>query len=317
LLGKNLENSKSRIGILKAWWGPRVAEGLAAKDTLAYWSHRQSQKPRGHGGAAVDRELSTLRSALTWAVNSGRLTRHPLPGPLPKFRPAAIRHCREVAPVNADELHQLARFFFELPGLAVLGWQILLEALTGCRTSEVLRLRWDAPPHGPGAVEGDWLWLERSKRGVNPYAMITPALREALRALAAWRDREHPGHLFYLPSPKLAGKPVGADCLTHELPIASQTLFGRRITPHGLRSFYVTARRSQGVSDAQIAAEIGDATGAAIISSTYGAIPPNWAGSTKRLGWLPSKGGPAWEVLKLGRRPRNVIRLKTSPISGL
>ena len=37
-------------------------------------------------------------------------------------------------------------------------------------------------------------------------------------------------------------------------------------------------RRSQGASDGQIAAEIGDTTGAAIIASTYGAIPPNWRG---------------------------------------
>ena len=35
---------------------------------------------------------------------------------------------------------------------------------------------------------------------------------------------------------------------------------------------------SRGIPDGQIAAEIGDRTGASIIASTYGEIPPNWKG---------------------------------------
>jgi hypothetical protein len=63
-----------------------------------------------------------------------------------------------------------------------------------------------------------------------------------------------------------------------------------------MRAYYVTARRSQGISDAQIAAEIGDSTGASIISSTYGAVPPNWRGGGK-IGWLPANGPAAWDAL--------------------
>ena len=63
------------------------------------------------------------------------------------------------------------------------------------------------------------------------------------------------------------------------------------------------------ISDAQIAAEIGDASGASIIASTYGAVPPNWKGSTQKLTWTPTKGAPAWEVLKLGKAPKNIVRL--------
>jgi hypothetical protein len=60
-----------------------------------------------------------------------------------------------------------------------------------------------------------------------------------------------------------------------------------------MRSFFVTVRRSQGIADGQIAAEIGDSSGAAIIASTYGSIPPNWQGGTV-LTWLPENSPPAW-----------------------
>jgi lipoyl-dependent peroxiredoxin len=66
--------------------------------------------------------------------------------------------------------------------------------------------------------------------------------------------------------------------LAHALAKAGPLVLGRRITSHGMRSFYVTVRRSQGISDGQIAAEIGDRTGPSIIASTYGSIPPDWQG---------------------------------------
>jgi len=64
------------------------------------------------------------------------------------------------------------------------------------------------------------------------------------------------------------------------------------VTAHGLRSFYVTKRRSDGIADAQIAAEIGD-NNVEMISQTYGDRPPNWTGGQK-LSFLPSEGLPAW-----------------------
>jgi hypothetical protein len=47
------------------------------------------------------------------------------------------------------------------------------------------------------------------------------------------------------------------------------------VTSHGMRAYYVTVRRSQGIKDGQIAAEIGDKSGVALIVSTYGDLPPN------------------------------------------
>lgn len=46
-----------------------------------------------------------------------------------------------------------------------------------------------------------------------------------------------------------------------------------------------------------IAAEIGDKTGASIVSDTYGDLPPNWMDTKAgKLTWLPDKGKPAWEA---------------------
>jgi integrase len=47
------------------------------------------------------------------------------------------------------------------------------------------------------------------------------------------------------------------------------------VTPHGLRSYFVTQARQSGLSDAEIAALIGDKTGPAIIAHTYGDVRPD------------------------------------------
>ena len=47
------------------------------------------------------------------------------------------------------------------------------------------------------------------------------------------------------------------------------------VTPHGLRSYFVTQARQSGLSDAEIAMLIGDKTGPAIIALTYGDVRPD------------------------------------------
>ena len=60
--------------------------------------------------------------------------------------------------------------------------------------------------------------------------------------------------------------------------IASQRLAlglgSLHVTPHGLRSFFVTQAREAGFSDAEIAMMIGDKTGPAIIAHMYGDVRP-------------------------------------------
>lgn len=89
---------------------------------------------------------------------------------------------------------------FERPQTEVLGWQLLFEAFTGCRTSEILDLRMVAKDNStPGFIEGDWLWLKRRENGTNPFALIHPAPREAVHAHREWHSRRFPNHPMWIP----------------------------------------------------------------------------------------------------------------------
>lgn len=289
----------------------RDAEQIQVQpDCRRYRESRRDPKRPDRGGRAVDLELHTLSNVLRHAVSHGHLLTNPLATGRPKFAAKTIRHCRDTAPLHAEELHALAAHLFAQRRSEILGWQLLIEAMTGCRTSEVLRLRTDAQrPRDPGYVEGEWLWLHRAKNGVNPFALVHPALRACLDALHRWRLLRKISAPWYFPSPTRPGSPVAITSLTQALRTAGPLVVGRHLTSHGLRSYYVTVRRSQSISDAQIAAEIGDKSGAAIIVSTYGSIPPNWRGE-KEITWLPAPPTPpAWECFAI---PDNSIPLPTA-----
>jgi integrase len=298
--GTQLVQEQSRLSKLLPHFKTIHAHALKPRHCLEYWSKRRGEMPEGkHGGRAVDLELATLSTILHWAVIHGYLESNPLASGRPKFRGKTVRHCRDCMPVDANELHALAAHLFSERRSEVLGWQLLLEAMTGCRTIEVLRLRWDATGHRAGHIEGDWLWLDRAKGGVTPYVQIHPALRQLLDALRAWHERRRPKSPWFLPGLRNGGKdPVESCSLTHALKVIGPLIAKGHRTSHGLRAYYVTARRSQGIADAVIAAEIGDRTGASIIATTYGEVPPNWTGG-KQLGWLPD-GEPAWTRINYG-----------------
>lgn len=291
---KQLKQETSRVDKLVTYFVSFKISELRILDFTKYWEFRKGQMAKGrHGGRAVDLELVTLRNVFRWAVATQKIPSIPLAGvPVPRFRRKEISHARDRMPKNAAELHQIATHFFEDSGSAVLGWQVLMQAFTGARTSELRLLRWDAGPRQPGYVEGDWLWMQRSKGGVNPFALIHPALRECLAALRRWSLKHAKGNPYMLPSPRGKG-PVGELSLTAALRRAAPLLGIQATTSHGLRAYYVTVRRSQGISDAQIAAEIGDKTGAEIIIQVYGAVPPNWQG-LDGMTWLPD-GEAAWK----------------------
>jgi hypothetical protein len=60
--------------------------------------------------------------------------------------------------------------------------------------------------------------------------------------------------------------PGNPSALAHALERICRNYGLPHITPHGLRSFYVTKRRSDGASDIVIAGEIGDRTAMASVS---------------------------------------------------
>jgi integrase len=250
----------------------------------------------------VDLELCLMSNLFGWAVLHGKVEVNPFTV-RPKFRAKTIQHCREFMPQDAKELHALARVLMEDPRSEALGWQLLLEAMTGCRTNEILKLRWDAKNrYEAGFIEGDWLWLNRSKGGINPFVQIHPALKETLEAMRKWHQLRHPNSPWFFPGDK-EGQPLSPASLTCALRRIAPLISKAKRTSHGLRAYYVTVRRSMGISDAQIAAEIGDKSGAAIIVHTYGAIPPNWYGAVK-MDWMTDE--PAWKVIGI---PENITTL--------
>lgn len=313
-VGNTLETEKSNCARLLTFWKDRRADKIKKGDCAAYFEARLLTIRKGYsGGRAVDMELGTLCNVLGWAVDTGKLDAHPLTTRT-KFRDSKkVRHCRDCMPVDAAELHTLARNLFEDPRSEVLGWQLLLEAMTGCRTSEILALRWDAkeirPEVGePGLIKDGFLHLLRAKGGVNPKVEIHPDLADTLEALKQWRiAREMTASPWFIPSYRVPGQPVDPSALCHALKRIAPLLLGKGHprTSHGLRAYYVTARRSQRIPDAQIAAEIGDRTGAAIIASTYGGLPEIFQRKdAKPMGWAAKE--PAWTVLDL---PDNLLEV--------
>lgn len=299
---EQIADEQPRLESLLGYFGRMKAAEIRIAHLPSYRKWRVSKiKRKVSGERTVDLDTNTLSRVLSYGVSAGLLEFNYVRTGRPRFRKDAdVRHAREVAPPDADTLHRLADSLFAQPRSEVLGWQVLLGAFTGCRTSELLRLRLDAKAGEPGHVDADRLHLgRRSKGGVNPFAIVGPEFRDMLDAHGRWhrlKDRSP----FYLPG-KLAGQAVSENALGHALRRLCARLGLPPITPHGLRSFYVTKRRSDGASDVQIAGEIGDQT-STLMQTTYGARPDNWTGG-KPLSWLPSHGQPAWARWNAKKKP--------------
>ena len=296
-----VEKEMVRVTSLKEFFSRFSPNEIRMTHCLAYKAFRIRKVKRGSGERTVDMDLNTLSNILNYGVATGVLEFNFIRSGRPRFRKSKdVRHCRNSAPANGDELHKIALFFFSRARSSVLGWLTLFTAMTGCRISEMLRLRVDAKnPDQPGFISGNYLFLgRRSKNGINPYALITDELREALQYFQEWHKENYPDSPWFFPGrlreeQKAELQPVGTSALNHGLNDAAEALGLPHRTPHGLRSFYVTKRRSDGVMDVQIAAEIGDKT-VDLMHDTYGDRPPNWSGGEK-LSWLPNDGEPAWK----------------------
>jgi integrase len=263
---------------------------------------RAAQADRA-GTRAVDLDLNTLSNAFSWATRCEIVKSNPVADRPLYHSTSKVRHCRETMPHNSDELHKLAAVFFaRRKNSAVLGWQTLIEGLTGLRTCEALRLRTDAKPHEPGWIteDGKSLCVRRAKRqhSVNPFCTVTDGLRLALDAHAKWKLEHYPDSPWFFPSPDNPSNAAGPTALARALLRLDDKGCGHKVTSHGLRAFYVLVRRSQGATDACIAAELGHQTGGSTVERVYGGIPLNWLnGGGPNLSWLPT-GKPAWTMLE-------------------
>jgi integrase len=277
-----------RLPKLKEFFGRMSAQDLTWKTFTDYSRFRS--KPR-LPARSVDLELWTLQNAVEFARRNGLLTVNTVRD-RPRFAGRPLRNARDRMPGNAKVLHELAQELLENPRSQVLGWQMLIGALTGLRTSELLRLRMKAEPQKAGYIDSQALWLDRSKGGVNPWVVIHADLDACLRAHRRWHKLTCRKSPWWFPG-ETPARTVDKGALTHALHRLTAERQRPAVTPHGLRAYFVTVRRSQGISDAQIAAEIGDKTGASIVAEVYGAVPPNWQGFPG-LAWTPDKMPPAW-----------------------
>jgi integrase len=284
---------QSLEGCIKTHFGERDPNSVRLKDCGLYWKFRKENLKRGKGDRIVEIELTSLSNVLNYAVAAELIELNWIANNRPSFcDDSTIQHCRDVAPESGDELNRLAAEFFACPQSEVLGWQMLMEAMTGCRTNEILKFRMDAAnTNTAGYIEGNYIFVQRSKRGVNPFAMIHPDLAEVINAHHHWHRNRFPDSPWWFPGNGTVTA-VGVTALVHGLSRITRNLGLPHRTSHGMRSFYVTMRRSQGATDVQVAAEIGDKS-VDLIPRTYGNLPPNWTGR-KGLSWRPTEGDPAW-----------------------
>lgn len=268
----------------------------------AEWRRKFIRK--GHGGRTVDLDLVTLSNIQRYGVFSGLLEFNYVRADRPRYA-AKARHARVVMPESAEVIHRLAGEFLADVRSEVMGWLCFFSEFTGCRHSELRRLRLDAQNNRePGFIEwlsdlekrerGDgvqgYLYLQRSKGGLNPYARIGPEFAQMLRAFAHWHavrhgDQESPR--WYFPG-KMFGTVIGKESFGHALTKLCRDLKLPHVTPHGFRAYYATKRLRDGARTKDIAAEMGDQT-VSLIEDIYTQNPDG-----KKLWWTPPDGLAAW-----------------------
>ena len=210
------------------------------------------------GTRSVDLELTILANVFHLAVRRGILKSNPLTGRGRYSVASDIRHCREVAPTPAG----LKQIEYSLRarnehGVADI---VCFLAYSGLRIGEALPLEWQAIDWEQKVIN-----VKREKRGITPWVPILPEMEALLRAM----QKRTKSYLLFS-SPFDPNKMRDASAIRHRLTAACKGLGLHHVTPHGLRSYFVTQARESGLSDAEIAMLIGDRSGPIIIAQTYG-----------------------------------------------
>ncbi len=237
----------------------RSSGGYVAK----FMMRGKAQTMQTHGGnRAVDLELTVLCNALNLATRRNQLKANPLAGRSRYTQASEIRHCREVAP-TPHGLKKIATWLRENGEFAVADLVCFL-AYSGLRIGEALPLKW---------ADVNWseqiMQVKREKRGIMPWLPLVPALESLLRDM----QKRGSGELLF-PAPFKPGSTLNRSAVRRRIMAACAGAGIGLVTPHGLRSYFVTQARQSGLTDAEIAMLIGDKTGPAIIAHTYGDVRP-------------------------------------------
>jgi len=280
--------------------------------------HKAPGRPRRTGNRAIDHERQVLCSLFAWGLALDKVTANPF-AKFPKSRdPRQIVNCNVHAPGTDEEFHQICAHLIgngRPTAALVAGAQLLFQGLTGLRPGEPGALRWNARAgslvHAAGFLHTitrgkethQRLAVARHKRGITPYVKIHPALAEFITAWKSYCSAHWPDSPWWFPCPSAPDHPL---CPFDEKNTPLSMLMARTVKtlglpyrrPHGMRAFYVRCRRSQDASDADIADELGERTGAVLITNIYG--DPSGVRGDGLFDWLPSPESglsPAWAKL--------------------
>lgn len=288
----NKDTTAYQVGHLVECLGHLEATAITPKVRNQYHAWRVERVTRGKGDRTVEIELGVLSNMLWWAaehldgftLNPVALTRRTYRG--------VVAHCTERMPRGDDEVHQLANFLMGDPDSESAAWQLLFEALTGCRTSEILDLRMDAAPEAPGYVNDKYLCVHRAKHGCYPWILLDAVpgfspLRELIDAHREWHRERWPASPWYFPG--RFGNRSDPGRLTHAMTKACKALGMEHRSSHGLRAYHVATLRALGVDDSEIARRLGHRSGVHLVEVVYGEIKPGWAGSMAQ-DFLPTPG---------------------------
>jgi len=273
-----IQREKCFLSPVRVYFSDKIASAVALGDCDKYRAWRLSggyistyKMHGGHprtmrtsgGNRTVDIELMVLSNAFALAVRRNVLNSNPLHGRGRYTLASEVRHCREVAP-TPEGLKEIEDWLRSRKELAIADLVCFL-AFSGLRIGEALPLTW-------GAV--NWpeklLHVTREKKGIVPFV---PILSEMETLLKDMKSRSTADLLF--PSPFDPNKPRDVSAIRHRIKAACRKLEIGHVTPHGLRSYFVTQARQSGLTDAEIASLIGDKSGPAIIASTYGDVRPD------------------------------------------
>ncbi len=317
--GDRLLTTRSHLETLAKFWGDMsiLNVNLAACDSYHRWRTTGAGRvTRGDGHRSTDIELSILSGVLNWSARAGHITINPISARGRYHRISDVNHCTSRMPADDSQLHQLAASLMQSDRSASLGWQLLFEALTGCRTAEITRLRVDAkrfgPQAAPGFVDARSLWIHRAKNGIFPWILLDAAtrpegdepqagekhspLRELLKAHRNWHSHKFPESPWYFPSPSNPQSHIDTGSLSHTLKRICPKLGIHHISSHGLRAYHVRALRSMGIDDSEISKRLGQRSGVSLIETTYGVAEPGWFGSWAIDFLPPAPCKPAWSI---------------------
>jgi integrase len=236
LLGRKLVRELTRADVAKF-----IRDITIGKTALVGPSGKLRGKVNVRGGAgAATRTVNFLSAVLTFAVHEGIIEHNPAGG-VP--RQAAKKRTRRLTPDEYRALGALNR----ATGVWQIDMGIRLLALTGCRCSEIVNLKWSEVD-----AVGGRLHLAETKEGPS-----TRPIGKAVQTLLTGLPRRDTPYILW--SPRVPGRPFLGLGQAFQRLVQRAGLAG--VTPHTLRHSFASIAGDLGYPEAVIAALLGHSGG--------------------------------------------------------